>query len=432
MDVRCSFSNCIHIPEFLCSCSGQNAIFCTKHFESHIKKNSVDHHIKNLHIHIRETEKEKIISKLKEEIDKTQKLISQTTQKCSDVINEVISLQNSLYSNARLYLSKCKFVLSQVLTKDQIAYLNTNSNKPITEISLELLQSELKKMHASKYYTSLNLNKSVNSFLDILKTGDLVESFMILKHKPLENLLLSVKEYQKSLFYYNINENSQQEIQLDLENPLESQSTACWIDENTIFIQNDSQKLTGNAYIYNKNAKSLIKAPSTIKRTGAQPIVHNGKIYFFGGISDKKCLSTCDYYDIKNIEWNNFTEMPECNFCTSNLILGENIIIATHRCKVFEYNLEGNSFNLLAKNTSFTGGHFIVRYCDNIYLIGNKCYNCSIYMINEWKMYKVYSGPNIKCGGSRPIVRDNNIYFIANDNHAYKLDLISLFYTQLT
>lgn len=432
MDIRCSFRSCIDFPKYICLCSEQNICYCLKHWEAHMENNpSGIHTTKNLQINISKNEKEGIKEKLKEEIYKTRKGINQCIQKCSNIIKELILFQNLLLSNARSYISKCRRILAQATLNDKIAYLVIKPKDPIFEINLKLVQSELHNMYVPKHYSALNLNESINSLLDFFKTKDSVEKFILLKHDSTENLLLSAKECENSIFYYSIDDNSQQEIQLNLEYPLANQSAACWIDKNTVFIQNDIQKNSGNAYIYNHTENSILKVPSTIKRTGAQPIVYNEKVYFFGGISNKNILSTCDYYDIKDMIWKNFSELPEPSSCTSTLVLGRNIIISTHRCKVFEYDSEDNSYNL-TKSISFTGGHFIVKCNDNMYLIGKKCYFCPIFLVKEWKMYNTYSGPALKCGGSRPIVRGNKVYFFANDNNAYQLELISLSFTKLT
>lgn len=427
MDIRCSYSSCENIPKYICLCSENGTILCLNHWAEHMESNYyMNHQPKNLQININAQGRSEAINFLQERQELGKNLMKQYISDFEKLLIELNAFQNLVLHKLRSYINQCKKMQKEIIKTGRLTTLLPKTKENILEISADDIKEEIANRTLTETYNSYQICSSFKNLLQNLKINETNETLIYVDDLKKEELLLSVVENTKTIIYYDINEAKLTNINLNLNANFDENSSVCFVDNKTIFIHSSNKFNSNMTFSYDFREKSLIKLPDGKFHKGAEATLHKNKIYFFGGSGNKSEKSDiADFFDLQTKTWHAITKLPQANTCSSNVPFEKNIVLAVHNCKVFNYDCENDSYDELADEIGFSGGHFIIKSNDFLYCVSSKSFFCDVQDFKSWLKLDFSVKLELKCGGCRPIVRDNKVYFFDKNNIVYELELES-------
>lgn len=430
MSIRCFFPSCLMFPSTLISCNQQNLYSCSSHCQSHFELCGSSHNCESLLKNI-SCDKFQMINKVKKVLkwsnDMTQKTIHDYNQK----MFELTSFLKNALTSLKAIKNHCSFMIEKITKANKVPIFFNTKALSYPEISQDDLNPEFTNLYKNAFIKkgtttidSSQRHKEIEDSLSLLLSKEFVDKldnyldFFIGDSKILVSFYIISTSYTKKFICLQENQGILNSI--------------CRISANEIFVSggniNIGQLLNetlDNSFIINTNNTSITVLPKGFKRSAAQPLLFDKKIYIFGGESYSQNIKESHMFDLNSKTWRLLAPLVTELSCTSTLLLknDEILLIGTNvngKRYLLGYNTIANRYSDYNLDYSDKKFHInlLIKSDDKVIIIGkNNLLVTEANNIRSWRnIGKSYMHSGII---SQVIVRDKKAYFIDSKHNVY-------------
>ena len=368
---QCFNLNCLKPVDRVCLCTSDPAFMCQDHVSAHY--DLLTHKEHNLYSpHINAKNNSQFYLNLKNLERESQKLIELACNLIEignfDIKSHYFNLLK-IYSSIQLNLERISQLGHYIPTHlDSDSYnqlISTNSH----EIYLNNLNSRLQQVRAQ------------------------IQSSNSVQSNELEYCIYFVSIFNYHLIKFNILSQSFESKPLLSPLNLISASILCRISNSLLFAhggRNSDMEFNGFTYMIDTISMSMVKLPEGVARGSAAGLLHDSKIYIFGGYLKRSNrgvkLTNTNCYDLKMNVWSELCQLPSPQYGTSSCLIGDLIVVSGRKNNfLHSFSITQNKYTNLNSKIEFSMVSISVKYCDKVYLLtSTSIYQANICNLGKW------------------------------------------------
>jgi hypothetical protein len=306
MEEVCCVEICKNHVFFVCLCEELPRFVCQGHEKEEMGK-SLKHSFVSAFVEVRDSQR--FLMDLNEFIGKVQDFICRVAEFVD------FGCFESEYMTLMEICTYMKFVKLKTEEFGKFIPFNVDSNEfrilsnPCNDAG------ELYLLFMEKY---LNLIGSKINLLTGNEVTSSLEEFKIEERNDRKDCIFFLKKSGKILVKFNVLTHDVTEKPLNLRYNDISSSILCQVSSSLLFLHGGrdfNMQFFGFSFLINTNSMSYVRLPEGLIRGSATGLLHNKKIFIFGGYLKSSYrgvkLRTSNYFDLKMNSWRPLSDLPE-------------------------------------------------------------------------------------------------------------------------